>query len=235
MDSTAAPATKPHWLTWDNLEQRFIWTGGYETRMMPKTAGFAWDGEQRHWWTKDIRRAARLVDVADSEAAPLLEAEALRLQTAFTESAACDAEVDLPCPDGLAYLPYQRAGIAAALKREGVLLGDEMGLGKTVQTIGIINTLPNPSHILITCPLSARSVWRSHLERWMTRRLMIGVADAKHWPVDTEVVLIHHDILARHVEKLREVTWDLVVIDESHRFNSLSAGRLTDISRIRGR
>ena len=31
-------------------------------------------------------------------------------------SRAEDADIDIPCPEGLAYLPYQRAGIAAALR-----------------------------------------------------------------------------------------------------------------------
>ena len=38
--------------------------------------------------------------------------------------------VDLPAPQGLEYLPFQKAGIAYALQRNGTLIADEMGLGK---------------------------------------------------------------------------------------------------------
>src|SRR5215208_4291026 len=48
-------------------------------------------------------------------------------------SRATDADVQLPCPEGLAYLPYQKAGIAFAVSRDAALIADEMGLGKTIQ------------------------------------------------------------------------------------------------------
>lgn len=43
-----------------------------------------------------------------------------------------------PCPIDRSYLPYQKAGIANALRRTNSIIGDEMGLGKTVSAIGFI-------------------------------------------------------------------------------------------------
>ena len=49
------------------------------------------------WWTVDV--------AADKERESAIEA-----------SRAADADISVPCPEGLAYLPYQRAGIARALE-----------------------------------------------------------------------------------------------------------------------
>ena len=62
-----------------------------------------------------------------------------QIDEAVKFSKATDSNVDIPSPEGLEYLPYQRAGIAYSLSRENVLIGDEMGLGKTIQAIGIAN------------------------------------------------------------------------------------------------
>jgi len=49
-------------------------------------------------------------------------------------SRATGADVELACPPGLSYMPFQRAGIAFAVavgrKRRGILFGDAPGLGK---------------------------------------------------------------------------------------------------------
>ena len=40
----------------------YVWQGGYETRHVPKAAGFRWDPNARHWWTTDMDKAARLAE-----------------------------------------------------------------------------------------------------------------------------------------------------------------------------
>ena len=48
---------------------------------------------------------------------------------AIAESQAVDADIEIPAPEGLSYLPDQKAGIAYAVQRQATLIGDEMGLG----------------------------------------------------------------------------------------------------------
>ena len=43
-----------------------------------------------------------------------------------------DAKIDAPCPEGRAYLAYQRAAIAFGLGHPNVLFADEMGLDARV-------------------------------------------------------------------------------------------------------
>jgi len=115
----------------------------YEQREIPKKAGFTWHGDGayhsaskcvackgglplKRWWTNRSECVARLKDQCNEDALALLSDHT---ETVLA-SKAVDADIDIPCPDGLAYLPYQRAGIAYAMSRDNTLIGDEMGLGK---------------------------------------------------------------------------------------------------------
>ena len=114
--------------------RRYIWSGSYAERILPKEAGFRWDPEAKLWWTNDHRKAESLIDYM---AASALDARAAWKET-LQASRATDSEIVIPAPDGLEYLPYQKAGIAYALKSfnhkeaahsvRGVLIADEMGL-----------------------------------------------------------------------------------------------------------
>lgn len=61
---------------------------------------------------------------------PLDEKIVAERAEALEQSRAAWADIDLPCPDGLEYMPFQKAGIRYALQRDNVLIADQMGLGK---------------------------------------------------------------------------------------------------------
>ena len=46
----------------------YTWTGGYDTRGVPRQAGFVWDREKKYWWTDDPAIARQLFDFADYDA-----------------------------------------------------------------------------------------------------------------------------------------------------------------------
>lgn len=77
---------------------RWIVTIPYAQREHAKSAGFRWCPLQKHWWTSREDVAKLLMD----------------------ESRAASADVELPAPAGLDYLPFQKAGIASALNRFGI-------------------------------------------------------------------------------------------------------------------
>ena len=81
-----------------------------------KSAGVSvgqWQGKwQASWWI------------------PLSKEDVEERKEQVEKSWAEDSDMDIPCPEGLSYLPYQRAGIDYASKRECTLLADSMGLGK---------------------------------------------------------------------------------------------------------
>jgi SNF2 family DNA or RNA helicase len=172
----------------------------YETKDLVKAAGFRFDGMQRVWFTTDPGVAAKF----DPAAGAALVAS----------SRATDAEIDIPAPAGLGYLPYQRAGIAYAQARRDTLIGDEMGLGKTVEAIGLINAEPSIERVLVICPASLKINWQRELTKWLVRPMRAVIANGE-FP-DADIVILNYDILAKHRAMIDAVQWDLLIIDECH-------------------
>lgn len=141
--------------------------------------------------------------------------ELQRLETSMESSGAIDAPADLiiPCPDGLAYLGYQRGGIAYALQRPGTLFGDDMGLGKTIQAIGFINARPDIEKFVVVCPASVKINWYRELKKWLTRPFTIRIAEPSYWPT-AQGVIINYDILHRFADRLAEPI-DCAIADEA--------------------
>ena len=194
----------------------FVAQCDYEERAVPKSAGWRWNPTEKAWWTSDRQKAATLIEYADEAARSILSAEAESREKALELSRAADADVEIPCPDGLSYLPYQRAGIAYALNRPNVLIADDMGLGKTIQAIGVINADPSIERILIVCPASLRLNWYRELKKWLVRDRQIGIANGQSCPDGHDILIINYDILAKHQAKLTRQRWDLMAVDECH-------------------
>lgn len=110
--------------------------------------GWRWDAENFIWQTSKPEAAARLAAYADEPTREMLKDFIGKANEVATEahekakadiklSRATDADIEIPAPEGLAYLPYQKAGIAYAVcdlvkggaspSRPGVLIADEMG------------------------------------------------------------------------------------------------------------
>ena len=80
----------------------------------------------RRYWSPRIEDATRLRSHCTDIALKVMKEHLSRLE----KSRAVDANIDVPAPPGLEYLPYQKAGISYAIQRKDTLIGDEMGLGK---------------------------------------------------------------------------------------------------------
>lgn len=181
----------------------------YSEKDALKQAGFRWDPASRRWWTGQATRAARLLHVADMdeslrhhlEGAGDAEAQALR------DSRATDAEIAIPSPKGLSYMPFQRAGIAYAMAHPATLIADEMGLGKTIQAIGLVNANEKIKNIVVICPASLKLMWLREMERWLTRPMTVAIA-----PEDADVVITNYEQL--HKLPVRKV--DVLIVDEAH-------------------
>lgn len=147
-------------------------------------------------------------------------------QEAVEASRATDAQIEVPAPDGMAYMPFQRAGIAFMRGKPGVLLADEMGLGKTIQAIGVMNSDPSIKRVLVICPASLKVNWRNELNKWLVRPARVAVQNGgQPWAgAVADVVIINYDILGKFTQVNGE-TWDLLVVDECHYAKNRSAQR----------
>lgn len=123
-------------LTYNANEKRFEFLTASPTERFPaKEAGFRYDGKRVGcWYTDQTHKAAKLIHFADGFTRTLLEEADKMAQKSLAASTATDADIEIPVNDGLAYRPFQRAGVAFANSRpsgiRGALLADEMGLGK---------------------------------------------------------------------------------------------------------
>ncbi len=207
-------------LTWEN--QKFVWRGTYESRHLPKRAGFRWDPVERYWWTRDATCAGALTEYADELALEQLDKARERL--AASRATDTDVELEIECPPGRSPYPFQRAGIAWLINTPRAILGDEMGLGKTVQVILAARTLGLQRNVVV-CPASLRLNWQREIERWWPGS-EVAVAEGSKLDVPREGwVVVNYDVLARHNDVLRNWQPAVLVLDEAHYVKNRKAQR----------
>ncbi len=155
----------------------------------------------------------------------------------MTASLTNDNAIALSVPAGLTLLPHQREGIRFAINRlrtsRGAMFGDVMGLGKTIEAIGTANAM-GPARILVVCPASVLLTWRREIWKWQTLGLPVLLIEAGQ---DTTInhglirwgahgwYIINHDILGDYPEIKTGKSWDLLILDESHKLKNPEAIR----------
>lgn len=250
--------TRKVWFTGDSGKARELCRLAEEEGFKDFAAQSALDEFDRIDGKLEERRraeeAARREQEAKEEAERLAREAEERVDAAAVElSQAHDADIDVPVPDGLELLPFQRAGIAYASTRDAVLIGDEMGLGKTIEAIGALNLDPSIRQALVICPASLKRNWAHELQKWLTRNYHIIVMDPRGHelfepfapgagePVYGEVSIVNYDILARGVDDedgsgwLTVEPWDLLIMDEGHYVKNRRAKRtryVADIAKL---
>jgi len=210
--------------------RKFYWKGKYEERNIPKGAGLKWDPVAKIWWTCNLDAALKLEGYADIDAREALQRAQAAAAEALRGSAATDADIDIPVNEGLAYLPFQKAGIAWLRDHRNALMADEMGLGKTIQALGAINVL-SPDRVLIVCPASLKLNWKIECKRWLVRDYRIGIVNRDAFD-DGDIIIVNYDILPKHPRILGSV-WDMVIVDEAHYVKNPKAKRSQSIYRIK--
>jgi SWI/SNF-related matrix-associated actin-dependent regulator of chromatin subfamily A-like protein 1 len=222
-------------LSWDGT--KFVFQGTYNDRFIPKDAGFFWSVQEKHWYTYKWEIAKKLSKWADQKCVDKLNSYQTSTNKSVLASHATDSMVDIPVPDGMSYLPYQKAGMVYALERPdnlGALIADEMGLGKTIQAIGYINAKPEIKSVLVVCPASIKINWSRELTKWLVRSLKVKVIGSQSQSSDikdADVAIINYDILKKF-QKLYDTKYDLVIVDECHYVKNHKAIRSKAVYKI---
>ena len=214
---------------------KFILQSKYEElATIHRIKGLLWDRGSKVWWTKYATSAARYVGVAEMDedlfdelksGAEDYREEQIQQTAAIEASRATDADIEIPVPDDLEYMPFQKAGIAFALDRKNTLIADEMGLGKTIQALGMINSIPSIKKVLVIVPASLKLNWEAEAEKWLTRKFSIGVVTPAGIPTGRNFLIINYDVLKKFKVQLMSRAWDLVIIDEGHYIKNAKAQR----------
>ena len=214
-------------LTYTN--KKFIMECTFHEKDIPKKAGFRWNPSEKHWWTDKATNANKIVEFANEEAKKQIEINLNIHQEKIIASKATNANIEIPIPNGLSYLPFQKGGIAYAMDKENVLIGDEMGLGKTIQAIGVINGDTNIKTALIIVPASLRLNWKNELQKWLVRSFSISVIESKNGWENADIIIINYDILKKHHNELRAIKWDIMIVDECHYLKNSKALRTKQV------
>lgn len=149
---------------------------------------------------------------------------------AMSRAASCDVEII--CPPGKDYLPFQKAGIVYARQRSGTLFGDEMGLGKTIQAIGVCNDL-NITDVVVVCPAYLKLNWEREIRQWRVGEVEVFVLYGKS-PVPplgapkagtSRFIIINYEILGRFTGAFSSHTFGALILDEAHCIKNLDTQR----------
>lgn len=124
-------------------------------------------------------------------------------------------------------LPYQLDGIAFAVGAGRAVLADDMGLGKTIQGIGVAELLAQLADIrrvLVVCPASLKSQWRSEIGRFCGRssQLVMGSAEERvaQYDNDTFFTICNYEQILRDHPTVERIKWDLIILDEGQRIKN---------------
>lgn len=139
-------------------------------------------------------------------------------------------------------LPYQLDGIAFAVGAGRAILADEMGLGKTIQGVGVAEMLAQEvgiSKVLVVCPTSLKSQWRSEIHRFSDRTVQI-VAGAlaergTQYAGDSFFTICNYEQVLRDILDIERTNWDLIILDEGQRIKNWQAKTTRVIKGLRSR
>lgn len=122
-------------------------------------------------------------------------------------------------------MPHQIVGADFLAERRYAMLADEPGAGKTAQVIEAA-ALIGARHILVICPTTVRYHWEREF-KIVSSRTDITVVDGLPKKLKGGITITGHSAMAnaKSVALLTSVAWDLVIVDESHEFRSISANR----------
>ncbi len=137
-------------------------------------------------------------------------------------------------------LPYQLDGIAFALGAGRAVLADDMGLGKTIQGVGVAELLAREAGIrkvLVICPTSLKSQWRSEIERFSDRscQLVMGAMAERPAQYDNEAfyTVCNYEQVLRDLLAIERVKWDLIILDEGQRIKNWEAKTTNVVKRLK--
>jgi superfamily II DNA or RNA helicase len=142
----------------------------------------------------------------------------------------------------LPLLPYQLDGVAFAAGAGRAILADDMGLGKTMQGVGAAELLAREGQarkVLVICPASLKSQWRSEIHRFCDRdvQLVQGPAAERQTQYASECffTVCNYEQVMRDILAIERAAWDLIILDEGQRIKNWESKTSQVIKSLRSR
>ena len=170
-------------------------------------------------WTAPISELAFVVEWASRfhllvDDAVLTKSRLLAdTQNELAESSrATDADIDLPDLAG-ELRPYQKAGIAYALKSRRCFIADEMGTGKTIQSLVALEAA-EAFPAVVVCPATLTLNWEYEAKKWLPHRSVARIQNRKDAPEPADITIVGWSNLEHWAANLTDCRG--YVFDESH-------------------
>ncbi len=111
--------------------------------------------------------------------------------------------------------PYQRAGVDWLMFARdagmGCVLADDMGLGKTLQALCALR-----GRSLVVCPTSVAPNWLTETRRFRPElNVALYHGSRRTLDPDADLTITTYPLLRNDVDRLAEIGWDVVVLDEA--------------------
>lgn len=139
-------------------------------------------------------------------------------------------------------LPYQMDGVAFSVGAGRAVLADDMGLGKTIQGIGVaelFSRLAEIKRVLVVCPASLKSQWRSEINRFCdkTCQIVLGSAEERveQYNNDAFFTICNYEQVLRDEKTIGQINWDLIILDEGQRIKNWESKTSQVIKSLRSR
>ena len=189
------------------------------------------------------KRAAALAAPLLAEAIQDLLPQQVQTDEAWNELSARIASagaVDDALPAGFVadLRPSQREGYRWMARLAhwgaGAVLADDMGLGKTVQASAMLVRRAVLGPQLVVMPTSVEGNWIDELTRFAPGlRVRVFREDRElPEPLAGEVVLASYQLAARGAERLKQITWATLVLDEAQMVKNAAAKRAAALAEL---
>ena len=107
------------------------------------------------------------------------------------------------------------------LKKKKAILADEMGAGKSTSSLLAAYSLPSPR--LIICPASVKINWSMEIRNIDKTGNIIILSGKEMLNEKDDWTIVNYDMLDRYIEKIKNVKWSSLIIDEAHYIKSISS------------
>ena len=112
------------------------------------------------------------------------------------------------------------------------LLADEMGVGKTLQAISLAYIYRESWPVLVVCPGSMKYNWKGEIQTWLgLKDYRINIINSSRQKLSQEAYfyIISYDLMRNVIKKMRQMTFDFVILDEAHSIKNKDSLRAKNI------